>query len=108
MGSSDADVAAALSSPIRSKRTTTLGSGSKSAERPQHPCGSPTRFAGGDGSHHRAVPEIRRRDEVCHRGGKMYGSANTAVRVKATIPQKEAFDWRWPGYDQVDDDASRR
>lgn len=34
-----------------------------------------------------------------------YGSANTAVTTKATTPQKEAFDWRWPGYDQVEQDA---
>ena len=34
-----------------------------------------------------------------------YGTANTDKTVVATTPQKEAFDWRFPGYKQTEDDA---
>ena len=105
MGSSDADVEAALKLANSVKADEGTCKRIQNAERPLHRVTISKPFLLGAtevtiGQFRKFVDATKYVTEA-----EKYGSANTSGSVKAAAPQKEAFDWRWPGYKQVDDDA---
>lgn len=105
MGSSDAEVAAAMQMAESVKADKRTRNRIESAERPPHRVRLTRPFLLGKteitiGQFREFVSATRYVTEA-----EKYGSANTSGNVVATSPQKEAFTWRWPGYNQTDRDA---
>lgn len=105
MGSSDAEVAAAIQLAESAQADENTRKRIQSTERPQHRVTITKPFL--LGATEVTIGQFRKFVEATKyvTEAEIYGSANTAVTAKATTPQKEAFDWRWPGYDQIDEDA---
>lgn len=105
MGSSDAEVAVALQLAEVIMADENTRNRIQRTERPQHRVTITKPFL--LGATEVTIGQFRKFVEATKyvTEAELFGSANTAVTAKATTPQKEAFDWRWPGYDQVDEDA---